>query len=664
MWRKALQTKLDQFGADTPMVRDGAGKLSMWVSKEFKLWEGAALKTPYICCLVEVPWNEVDGIRYEQDARVAQRTWGQHCDSFQAYTGKEATKGRMGASGPIDEAMPAWMHAVLPHTGAGERPAPNTLKGKETALTMLTRLGAMLKHASERKWLWKKGGEGEWGDTGKCEWFYTGPPTSYFIAANARKALVGSPWWRDRKPKQESFLIGRMFKGDGGVDFVSDSSGMLWSWKAAQLIGAKLSGFNEAKGHAFPVALAVQVKAIGITTVHAKDESSPGELFEHAHLDDVNLDDMCQYIVTIPILNAQDMLQLHTSSLSAAHVDTDRAASVVKCTTVNTSMMPFGRQVLHKHVAFKHSFPSEGFIANVDTGESDQFNSDHGDTGPSLTFNKSCGGSFRAWSAFRMKIIPGAGSNIRIVCVVFSISTRHDRLRALHKAWGHRCSRFIAFTNASTPAEGLTEPWMTLYPEFSYRPGDYGYNNHVQKTRVILKYVVDNHLEEMDYLVHADDDTFMVLENLRLFLRGLEGVVPRESKPLYLGHVLEDSDSARTKFNSGGAGFVLNRAALRKYMKTYNKKECGTNTQSYKNDVILSKCLKLSEIMPFETTRDERGAERFQVTNPAATVAKSGFKRLSVESISFHYLDAVWQERFSRVLYSDDADLSAQTLEV
>lgn len=58
-----------------------------------------------------------------------------------------------------------------------------------------------------------------------------------------------------------------------------------------------------------------------------------------------------------------------------------------------------------------------------------------------------------------------------------------------------------------------------------------GRNHLTAKTMHAFKHMYDNHFDEADWFMKADDDTFAIMENLRYFLSD-----KNPSDPVYYGH--------------------------------------------------------------------------------------------------------------------------------
>ncbi len=96
-------------------------------------------------------------------------------------------------------------------------------------------------------------------------------------------------------------------------------------------------------------------------------------------------------------------------------------------------------------------------------------------------------------------------SRIRILCFIpTSVRNLETKTLAVKDTWSKRCNKRIFFTsgpNTSFPTIGL-----------NIREGLEGLTT---KTMTSLQYIYDHHLNEADWFLKADDDTYVIMENLR-----------------------------------------------------------------------------------------------------------------------------------------------------
>lgn len=94
-------------------------------------------------------------------------------------------------------------------------------------------------------------------------------------------------------------------------------------------------------------------------------------------------------------------------------------------------------------------------------------------------------------------------------------------------------------------------------------PASEGYYHLWGKVRAALTYLADgHHREEFDWFLKADDDTFILVDNLRRFLNGRN-----PDDPFWYGSRLKSPKVAGGSYNSGGAGYLLGRRALTAFIQ-------------------------------------------------------------------------------------------------
>ena len=207
--------------------------------------------------------------------------------------------------------------------------------------------------------------------------------------------------------------------------------------------------------------------------------------------------------------------------------------------------------------------------------------------------------------------------------MIYSIDTVHsnDMVQAVIETWGHKCDGFMVGSNTTNPTTGSVD-----IPHLG--PEQYG--SMWQKVRSMWAYVHDNYLDEYDFFYVAGEDTYVVVENLREIIQQAHAGtlykdpnwIPTKNRevekweekftkdggerPLYLGaiYVL----GPHRYMCAGGAGYVLNRAAIRQLIKQFPM--TNPDTISSKEDQYVAVALREQGIACSDT-RDASGAWRF-----------------------------------------------------
>ncbi|XP_026327582.1 glycoprotein-N-acetylgalactosamine 3-beta-galactosyltransferase 1-like [Hyposmocoma kahamanoa] len=212
--------------------------------------------------------------------------------------------------------------------------------------------------------------------------------------------------------------------------------------------------------------------------------------------------------------------------------------------------------------------------------------------------------------------------HVRVVCIVLTHPKNHE-LKAKHvkATWGKHCN-ILMF--AST-GKSHSLPTVEL-------PVQEGKHYLWGKIKAAFKYAYDNYASKADWFLKTNDDTYVVMENLRYMLADYD-----KAMPLYFGCRFEQF--ARQGYMSGEAGYVLSREAMHRFV-TIGLESPPLCLQSDKaaDDVEMGICLENLGVKAMDT-RDEYTRDRFFPVSPTEHLFASnqqGFRCCSDYAISFH----------------------------
>lgn len=112
---------------------------------------------------------------------------------------------------------------------------------------------------------------------------------------------------------------------------------------------------------------------------------------------------------------------------------------------------------------------------------------------------------------------------------------------------------------------------------------------------------ISSYLDKADWFLKADDDTYVIVENLRLLLSRFS-----PDKPVYLGRRFRRF--VHQGYMSGGAGYVLSRESVRRYVRALHHGTCTQSTSA--EDLLLGFCLQKLGV-PAGDSRDHQHRETF-----------------------------------------------------
>lgn len=241
---------------------------------------------------------------------------------------------------------------------------------------------------------------------------------------------------------------------------------------------------------------------------------------------------------------------------------------------------------------------------------------------------------------------------VRVLCWILTTPENHEtRAKAVKETWGKRCNILLFMSSAND----LTLPSV----ELAVREGR---NGLWGKTREAFRYAWDRYQDEVDWFLKADDDTYVIVENLRYFLSAFN-----TSKPLWFGHKFKAI--VKSGYFSGGAGYVLSREATRRFVKEgyFNALLCRHDHEGAE-DAEMGKCMEKLNVSTMDS-RDSKGRGRFHPFVPNSVYFPGNITEsywywkniyypptkerdcCSDSTISFHYVDTKMMYLLDLFLY-------------
>ena len=164
----------------------------------------------------------------------------------------------------------------------------------------------------------------------------------------------------------------------------------------------------------------------------------------------------------------------------------------------------------------------------------------------------------------------------KVLCLIMTQPKNH-RTKAIHvkNTWGKRCNGILFFSSQND----------SLLETIAF-PMEEGRLQLWQKTHRAFYHTYKHYLNEFDWFLKADDDTYVIMENLRYFLSGYS-----KNEPIILG-CRTWNEEKRFTYMTGGAGYILSQKALKLLVeKSFENPNCGANVHGGE-DIMMALCLK------------------------------------------------------------------------
>lgn len=168
-----------------------------------------------------------------------------------------------------------------------------------------------------------------------------------------------------------------------------------------------------------------------------------------------------------------------------------------------------------------------------------------------------------------------------INCIIFTtLKHINDKAKAVNMTWSTYCD-YVTFYYSRNSDVTKTFPNARALdiPE--------GREHLIAKTMTAfrLNYEDARINQSVNWYLKADDDTYVIMENLKLLLCQYD-----PSKPVYLGHPGK-SPILKKRFNSGGAGYVLSKAAVGVLLNKITDHLAVCREDGVMEDVTIGECL-------------------------------------------------------------------------
>jgi hypothetical protein len=225
-----------------------------------------------------------------------------------------------------------------------------------------------------------------------------------------------------------------------------------------------------------------------------------------------------------------------------------------------------------------------------------------------------------------------AANRPKILCFIMTHSQSHQtKVKNVLETWGKRCDKLVLASDAEDPTLGT----IAMKSEATWQ-------NLWNKLNETVLHIHDNYRDEFDWFLKADDDSYVIIENLHAFLTSsqvleqaknqqplvygrrfgmpMKNVPKRISDENFVHRFLQRYGSNQTLiFNSGGAGYVMNRPYLEQLIKGLTAPYPETaphRGERCPEDVGQSiTSLYHGNVHP-QDSRDEFGRERFHFSHP------------------------------------------------
>lgn len=244
-------------------------------------------------------------------------------------------------------------------------------------------------------------------------------------------------------------------------------------------------------------------------------------------------------------------------------------------------------------------------------------------------------------------------SSVRILCLILTLEKDiSTRLKAVNDTWVRRCDKHLYLLNSKQQQHDFLNLNITETR-----------NNIVHKIRSAYAVIYHKYIKEFDWILKSDDDTYVIVENLRYLLSK-----HNPNEPGHLGYLFKKF--LTSGYMSGGAGYVISNTGFRMMLeKGLLKENCSIPSEpedpESSEDVETGRCLEKVGV-PVISSLDSEGRETFHPYPPYKHLVGPlpsyivdwgknpvivGERCCSRYSVTFHYLSPHSIYRMEEIVY-------------
>lgn len=162
---------------------------------------------------------------------------------------------------------------------------------------------------------------------------------------------------------------------------------------------------------------------------------------------------------------------------------------------------------------------------------------------------------------------------IRVLCwVMTGPNNLETKARHVKNTWTRHCNVVVFMSSVEDPD----------FPTVGLGTKE-GRDQLYWKTIRAFHYAYEHHMDEADWFLKADDDTYVIVDNLRWVLAN-----HTPDEPIYFGRRFKPY--TKQGYMSGGAGYVLSKEALRRFVEGFKTKVCSHTTSV--EDLAMGQCME------------------------------------------------------------------------